>query len=193
VVRAGALYVANNAGCPACDAAQLFPPLPPPPPGELNWVFTAITDTIAWNVLPRALFQKLFRQVGGTGSRRPLLISGGRFAARASALACPACGWNPRRTFRRAATWTEPWRASPACLPLPRCVHATPAPTPRHTPTCAWLAQDLLVASLFRNFLLAERIMRAANCTPVRWAPAPACRGFEAPAACMHVVLLKAV
>lgn len=32
--------------------------------GELNWVFTAITDTIAWNVLPRALFQKLFRQVG---------------------------------------------------------------------------------------------------------------------------------
>ena len=27
--------------------------------------------------------------------------------------------------------------------------------------------QDLLVASLFRNFLLAERIMRAANCTPV--------------------------
>jgi len=56
--------------------------------GELNWIFTAITDTIAWNVLPRALFQKLFRQ-------------------------------------------------------------------------------DLLVASLFRNFLLAERIMRAANCSPV--------------------------
>jgi regulator-associated protein of mTOR len=35
------------------------------PLGELNWIFTAITDTIAWNVLPRALFQKLFRQVGG--------------------------------------------------------------------------------------------------------------------------------
>ena len=32
------------------------------PLGELNWVFTAVTDTIAWNVLPRALFQKLFRQ-----------------------------------------------------------------------------------------------------------------------------------
>lgn len=32
--------------------------------GELNWIFTAITDTIAWNVLPKALFQKLFRQVG---------------------------------------------------------------------------------------------------------------------------------
>lgn len=56
--------------------------------GELNWIFTAITDTIAWNVLPRALFQKLFRQ-------------------------------------------------------------------------------DLLVASLFRNFLLAERIMRVYNCQPV--------------------------
>lgn len=32
------------------------------PLGELNWIFTAITDTIAWNMLPRALFQKLFRQ-----------------------------------------------------------------------------------------------------------------------------------
>ncbi|KAK3091702.1 hypothetical protein FSP39_022003 [Pinctada imbricata] len=56
--------------------------------GELNWIFTAITDTIAWNTLPRDLFQKLFRQ-------------------------------------------------------------------------------DLLVASLFRNFLLAERIMRSYNCTPI--------------------------
>ena len=33
------------------------------PLGELNWIFTAITDTIAWNTLPQALFQKLFRQV----------------------------------------------------------------------------------------------------------------------------------
>ncbi len=56
--------------------------------GELNWIFTAITDTIAWNTLPRELFQKLFRQ-------------------------------------------------------------------------------DLLVASLFRNFLLAERIMRSYDCTPI--------------------------
>lgn len=56
--------------------------------GELNWIFTAITDTIAWNVLPKDTFQHLFRQ-------------------------------------------------------------------------------DLLVASLFRNFLLAERIMRYYNCTPV--------------------------
>ncbi|XP_028395165.1 regulatory-associated protein of mTOR-like isoform X2 [Dendronephthya gigantea] len=58
------------------------------PLGELNWIFTAVTDTIAWNVLPRELFQKLFRQ-------------------------------------------------------------------------------DLLVASLFRNFLLAERIMRSYNCMPM--------------------------
>lgn len=55
--------------------------------GELNWIFTAVTDTIAWNVLPHDLFQRLFRQ-------------------------------------------------------------------------------DLLVASLFRNFLLAGRIMRSANCSP---------------------------
>ncbi|XP_043200840.1 regulatory-associated protein of mTOR-like isoform X2 [Amphibalanus amphitrite] len=56
--------------------------------GELNWIFTAITDTIAWNTLPRDVFQRLFRQ-------------------------------------------------------------------------------DLLVASLFRNFLLAERIMKSYDCTPV--------------------------
>lgn len=56
--------------------------------GELNWIFTAITDTIAWNTLSRDLFQKLFRQ-------------------------------------------------------------------------------DLLVASLFRNYLLAERILRSYDCVPV--------------------------
>ena len=33
------------------------------PLGELNWIFTAITDSIAWNMLPRSLFQRLFRQV----------------------------------------------------------------------------------------------------------------------------------
>lgn len=58
------------------------------PYGELNWIFTAITDTIAWNTLPRPLFKKLFRQ-------------------------------------------------------------------------------DLMVAALFRNFLLAERIMRAHGCHPI--------------------------
>lgn len=62
--------------------------------GELNWIFTAITDTIAWNILPRDLFQKLFRQ-------------------------------------------------------------------------------DLLVASLFRNFLLAERILRSYDCTPLSSPPLP--------------------
>lgn len=64
--------------------------------GELNWIFTAITDTIAWNTLPRDLFQKLFRQ-------------------------------------------------------------------------------DLLVASLFRNFLLAERILRSHDCTPVSSPALPPC------------------
>ncbi|CAK1595697.1 unnamed protein product [Parnassius mnemosyne] len=56
--------------------------------GELNWIFTAITDTIAWSSLPSELFQQLFRA-------------------------------------------------------------------------------DLLTASLCRNFLLADRIMRSYNCTPV--------------------------
>ncbi|KAK2734310.1 hypothetical protein FQN57_001715 [Myotisia sp. PD_48] len=58
------------------------------PLGELNWIFTAITDTIAWNMLPRPLFKKLFRQ-------------------------------------------------------------------------------DLMVAALFRNFLLSERIMRTHECHPI--------------------------
>ncbi|EKX33243.1 hypothetical protein GUITHDRAFT_81643, partial [Guillardia theta CCMP2712] len=56
--------------------------------GELNWIFTAVTDTIAWSLLPPELFQRLFRQ-------------------------------------------------------------------------------DLLVASIFRNFILAERILRSVNCNPV--------------------------
>lgn len=62
--------------------------------GELNWIFTAITDTIAWNCMDTELFQKLFRQ-------------------------------------------------------------------------------DLLVASLFRNFLLAERIMKSLDCNPVSSPPIP--------------------
>ena len=57
------------------------------PLGELNWIFTAVTDTIAWTTFPREIFKKLFRQ-------------------------------------------------------------------------------DLLVAALFRNFLLAERIMKNYHCTP---------------------------
>jgi len=32
------------------------------PMGQLNWVFTAVTDTIAWHVLPRDVFLRLFRQ-----------------------------------------------------------------------------------------------------------------------------------
>ena len=64
------------------------------PQGELNWIFTAITDTIAWNTLPRALFKKLFRQ-------------------------------------------------------------------------------DLMVAALFRNFLLSQRIMRIHKCHPQSWPVLP--------------------
>ncbi|ANB13751.1 Kog1p [Sugiyamaella lignohabitans] len=58
------------------------------PLGELNWIFTAITDTIAWSTLEGPLFKRLFRQ-------------------------------------------------------------------------------DLVVAAMFRNFLLAVRIMRVHNCHPV--------------------------
>ncbi|CAN6715434.1 unnamed protein product [Malus baccata var. baccata] len=86
--------------------------------GELNWIFTAVTDTIAWNVLPHGSFpfpltvllfhNQMFR--GGTSIQYSVLCC--RFF---------------QRLFR----------------------------------------QDLLVASLFRNFLLADRIMRSAHCSPI--------------------------
>lgn len=66
------------------------------PIGELNWIFTAITDTIAWNSLPKHVFKKLFRQ-------------------------------------------------------------------------------DLMVAALFRNFLLAQRVMRRYGCNPQCHPPIPMC------------------
>ncbi|KAF8167286.1 hypothetical protein B0H34DRAFT_792028 [Crassisporium funariophilum] len=65
------------------------------PLGELNWIFTAITDTIAWTTFSRETFTRLYR--------------------------------------------------------------------------C-----DLLIASLFRNFLLAERIMKNYHCTPHTYPPLPA-------------------
>ena len=64
------------------------------PLGELSWIFTTITDTIAWNTLPREMFQRYFRQ-------------------------------------------------------------------------------DSHVANLFRNFLLADRIMRSLNCVPVSYPRLP--------------------
>ncbi|KAJ7699184.1 raptor N-terminal caspase like domain-containing protein [Mycena metata] len=64
------------------------------PLGELNWIFTAITDTIAWTTFSRDVFTRLYR--------------------------------------------------------------------------C-----DLLIASLFRNFLLAERIMKNYHCTPHTQPPLP--------------------
>lgn len=62
--------------------------------GELNWILTAITDTIAWTILPRELFKRLFRQ-------------------------------------------------------------------------------DVLVASLYRNYLLALRILKTFRCNAQSWPPIP--------------------
>jgi regulator-associated protein of mTOR len=64
------------------------------PLGELNWIFTAITDTIAWTTFSKEVFTGLYRS-------------------------------------------------------------------------------DLLIASLFRNFLLAERIMKNYHCTPHTYPPLP--------------------
>ncbi|KAJ1988120.1 Target of rapamycin complex 1 subunit kog1 [Dimargaris cristalligena] len=64
------------------------------PLGEINWIFTAVTDTIAWNTLSKESFKKLFRQ-------------------------------------------------------------------------------DLLTSTLFRNFMLAVRLMRHYNCHPVSYPELP--------------------
>lgn len=72
------------------DAVPGLPQDRKTPLGELHWIFTAVTDTIAWDILPSELFQRLFRQ-------------------------------------------------------------------------------DLLVASLFRNFLLAERVMSSMGVMPVSY------------------------
>ncbi|KAK7466385.1 Target of rapamycin complex 1 subunit kog1 [Stygiomarasmius scandens] len=89
-------YMINNPGI-SLDATTHIPgdlkdrrtPL-----GELNWIFTAITDTIAWTTFSPELFARLYRS-------------------------------------------------------------------------------DLLIASLFRNFLLAERLMKGYNCTPHTSPPLP--------------------
>ncbi|CAG10764.1 unnamed protein product, partial [Tetraodon nigroviridis] len=78
--------------------------------GELNWIFTAITDTIC---LERAA-ERL----------RPVWVQ-------------PSCLTDCSFRLSAADLFQKLFR------------------------------QDLLVASLFRNFLLAERIMRSYNCTPV--------------------------
>lgn len=81
------------------------------PLGELNWIFTAITDTIAWTTLPPGLdiFYPIFCFL--TAISKDLF----------------------QKLFR----------------------------------------QDMMVASLFRNFLLAERIMRSLKRTPISWPKIP--------------------
>jgi hypothetical protein len=73
------------------------------------------------------------------------------------------------RQPRRSRCWLlmqSPPRKGLVCV----CVRAFGAGLGKHAATAV---QDLLVASLFRNFLLAERIMRAANCTPVSYPRLP--------------------
>ncbi|KAI9223980.1 raptor N-terminal caspase like domain-containing protein [Blastocladiella britannica] len=57
-------HASARAHCPVELAAQLPGRLNDrrTPLGELNWIFTAVTDTIAWSVLPRDVFRRLFRQ-----------------------------------------------------------------------------------------------------------------------------------
>ena len=52
------------------------------PLGELNWIFTAITDTIAWNVLPRPLFSATLSTGFIAGKFVPQLLIGGANNAR---------------------------------------------------------------------------------------------------------------
>lgn len=91
--------------------------------GELNWIFTAVTDTIAWNVLPH-----------GNG-----------------------IDFLDRHKYDNLCIIVSFW-----CMSF------------KHADLFQRLfRQDLLVASLFRNFLLAERIMRSANCSPISYPMLP--------------------
>ena len=95
--------------------------------GELNWIFTAVTDTIAWNVLPHGWsFFLTDVWLGGVLNIFVHAKSFWSFLEYGADTVCSAAELF-QRLFR----------------------------------------QDLLVASLFRNFLLAERIMRSANCSPI--------------------------
>lgn len=79
------------------------------PLGELHWIFTAVTDTIAWSTFSNDIFRRLFRQ-------------------------------------------------------------------------------DLVTASLFRHFLLAERVMRHYDCTPQSYPPLPPTHTHKMWAAWDHAV-----
>lgn len=57
-------------------------------------------------------------------------------------------------------------------MQLQLALHETQAA--KHTPNKRLdTVQDLLVASLFRNFLLAERIMRLSACSPISYPRLP--------------------
>jgi len=94
--------------------------------GELNWIFTAITDTIAWNTLQRPLFQRLFRQ--DLLVKDLFVLSKYFYFWKMQKKVC-----NIEKTSLLKLKWNN-------------------------------LKQ---VASLFRNFLLAERVMRSYDCAPV--------------------------
>ena len=94
------------------------------PLGELNWIFTAITDTIAWNVLPRPLFQRLFRQDLLVASLFRNFLLADRSCAPTTA--------GPSRAPRVVGDVPTPhgtpgtWRWKFACFRCPRSSPATP-------------------------------------------------------------------
>ena len=124
------------------------------PAGELNWVFTAITDAIAWASLPRELFRRLFRQVCACANAwvRSCYVDTPRRDARLLHLSCR--GWPLRPA--------QPSAGELALQPSP-LTSLVPSP----------LLQDMLLASLFRNFLLAQRILGRFNLHPTSAPPIP--------------------
>lgn len=95
--------------------------------GELNWIFTAVTDTIAWNVLPHGSFSLLLWFDAPMSKILEVEVPIWSYCCYMFLIPLYSAAELFQRLFR----------------------------------------QDLLVASLFRNFLLAERIMRSANCSPI--------------------------
>lgn len=83
------------------------------PLGELNWIFTAVTDTIAWNVLEFKVFHELFRQDLLLASLfRNFLLAERIF----SSLGSPLCSW-PRLPATAHHPMWEAWdRSVDICL-----------------------------------------------------------------------------
>lgn len=120
------------------------------PRGELHWIFTAVTDTIAWNTLPSNIFQKLFRE-------DLLAASLFRFDLRVCHYVCKC-------------------HISYQMIMLHHVVFVYCTTQVRDTVvsfSVIFVVNFFNICFHYRNFLLAKRLMKSLNCTAQSWPPLP--------------------